>query len=329
MKKAVELIGRSDSFLITTHIKPDGDACGCVAAFCDVLRPIGKTVQPLFLSEVPQWYEFLLSEKVPVLGDDLSVEELGGGELGEFDLIVVVDADSYNQLGDFAPYLRQNDKPVLVIDHHATSDGVGDVRILDSTAAATGLLVLELFEQARWEITEKIAEALFAAIATDTGWYRFNNTDGRAYAAAARLTEAGARPAQVYEKLYHNFSPARFDLMALMLSRLELHFDGRFATQHILQRDFQQTGTTSVDTENLINECLRISGVEASALFIERKDGRIRCSLRSKGGIDVSVIAQKFGGGGHKAAAGTFLPGPLERAKQLIVTDMSKQFENV
>lgn len=324
-KEAVELIGKSDSILITTHIKPDGDACGCVAVLCDALRGMGKTVQPLFLSALPQWYGFLLSEKVPVLGEDISLDELAKGRIGEFDLIIIVDADSYSQLGDFEQYLKQNEKPVLVIDHHVTSDGVGDVQILDSTAAATGLIVLELFDHAGWPVTERMAEALFTAIATDTGWFQFNNTDSRVYAAAARLTDAGAKPTQIYEKLYHSFSHARFKLMAAMLGTLELHFDGRFATQHISQQDFEQTGTTSADTENLINECHRIGKIEASALFVELKDGRIRCSLRSKGGGDMSKIAEKFGGGGHKPAAGTFLPGPLENARQLILDEMSKQ----
>jgi len=325
-KKAVELIGKSGNVLITTHTKPDGDACGCVVALCDALRSEGKTVEPLFLSALPQWYGFLLSEKMPVLGEDVGIEELMKGRLGEFDLIIIVDADSYSQLGDFEHYLKQNDKPVLVIDHHATSDGIGDVQLVDSTAAATGLIILELFEYAAWPVTEKIAQALFAAIATDTGWFQFNNTGSRVYAAAARLTDAGANPTQVYEKLYHTFSHARFNLMLAMLGTLELHFDGRFATQHILQQDFERTGTTSADTENLINECHRIGAIEASALFVELKDGRIRCSLRSRGRVDVSKIAQKFGGGGHKPAAGTFLPGPLENARQLILDEMSQQF---
>ncbi|MBN2272042.1 MAG: bifunctional oligoribonuclease/PAP phosphatase NrnA [Sedimentisphaerales bacterium] len=325
-KKAVELINKSGSTLITTHIKPDGDACGCVAALCDALRRVGKKVQPLFLSAVPQWYSFMLSEKAPVLGEDASIDELMQGRLGEFDLIIIVDADSYSQLGDFEQYLKQNTKPVLVIDHHATSDGLGDVQILDSTAAATGLIVLELFDHAAWPVTETIAQALFTAIATDTGWFQFNNTDSRVYAAAARFTDDGAKPTKIYEKLYHSFSHARFNLMLAMLATLELHFDGRFATQHILLQDFERTGTTSADTENLINECHRIGTIEASALFVELKDGRIRCSLRSRGAVDVSKIAEKFGGGGHKPAAGAFLPGPLQNAKERILDEMSRQF---
>jgi phosphoesterase RecJ-like protein len=117
--------------------------------------------------------------------------------------------------------------------------------------------------------------------------------------------------------------------MAAMLSTLELHFDGRFATQYLRQADFEQTGAAYKDTENLIDECRRISTVEAAALFVELPDGRIRCSLRGSEKIDVREIAAKFGGGGHKAAAGTHLPGPLEKAKQLILTEMTEQFKQL
>ena len=111
-----------------------------------------------------------------------------------------------------------------------------------------------------------------------------------------------------------------------MLNTLELHLDARFATQHLLQTDFEQTGAAYKDTENLIDECRRISTVEAAVLFVELKDGRIKCSLRSTGGIDVRKIAQKFGGGGHAMAAGAHLPGPLENAKELIKAEVEKEF---
>ncbi|MFH1716889.1 MAG: bifunctional oligoribonuclease/PAP phosphatase NrnA [Planctomycetota bacterium] len=323
-QKTVELIEKSERILITTHIKPDGDACGSVVAMCDALRAAGRNIKPVLATPAPQWYEFLFVDKAAVLGEDVSIEELTAGRLGKFDLIIVVDADSFIQLGKFEEYLRQNDKPVLVIDHHVTSDGVGDVKLIDSTAAATGLVVFELLEHAGWTVTEKIAEALFVAIATDTGWFQFNNTDSRVHRAIAELIDAGAKPTPIYDKLYHNFSQARFGLMAAALNTLELHLDGRYATMEISQQDFQRTGTDYTDTENLINECHRIGTVRASALFVELKDGRIRCSLRSRGTINVSQIAGKFGGGGHKMASGTYLPGPMESAKKLILAEMKR-----
>ena len=326
-QKAVELINESNDILITSHTKPDGDACGCIAAMCEALRALGKNVTPLMLSAVPQWYEFLFAEKPAVLGEDVGLDELTAGRFGQFDLILILDTNSQSQLAKFNDYLRQNDKPVLILDHHETSDGLGNVELIDSDAAATGLIVLDLLKYAGLPITEKIAESLFVALATDTGWFQFSNTDSRVYRACAELVDAGVKPTQIYDHLYLNFSYPRFKLMAGMLDKLELHLDGRYAVMQITRQDFERTGAAYSDTENLINECHRIDSVEASALFIELKDERIRCSLRSRGPLDVSKIAAKFGGGGHTMAAGTFLPGTLENAKMLIFEEVSKRLD--
>jgi len=324
LQQAVELINKSERILVTTHTKPDGDAIGCLLAMSDVLNTLGKNVKSLLLSPPPQWYQFLLTEKVPVLDEDVQLEELKAGRFGEFDLVMILDTNSPGQLPKFKDYLKQNDKPVLVIDHHRTSDGLGAVELIESDAAATALVVLELFKFAGWEITGKIAESLFVAVATDTGWFQFNNTDSRTFSACAELIDAGAKPTEVYNKLYENFSKQRFMLTTAMLNTFELHLNGRFATMQIKQPDFERTGATYADTENLINECRRISTVDTTALFIELDDGRIRCSLRSKGALDVGEIAAKFGGGGHKMAAGSFVPGPMEKARQLIFDAVSK-----
>jgi phosphoesterase RecJ-like protein len=327
-QKAIDLINKSSDVLLTTHIRPDGDACGSVAAMHDALIALGKNVKLLFLSPVPKWYEFLFAMQVPVLGQDIQLEELIEGRFGEFDLIIIIDTNSYSQLLKLEQYLKQSDKPVLVIDHHVTSDSLGTVELVEQKAAASALIVQDLLKYAKWPITEKIAQALFLAVASDTGWFHFGNTDSLVFNSCAELIETGANPTEIYRDLYQNFSPQRFKLLAAMLSTLELHFDGRFATQYLRQQDFQRTGASYEDTEDLINECQRIGSVEVAALFVELKDGRIRCSLRSKGGVDVCEIAQKFGGGGHKMAAGTYLPGPLENAIGLIETDVEKQLKN-
>lgn len=323
--KTVELISKSENVLITAHDKPDGDACGCIVALCETLRAIGKRAQPLFISPLPGWYEFVPSERIPVLGQDVAIEDLIEGRFGPFDLVIIVDANSYSQLPEFEKYLKRGVSRVLIIDHHVTTDGLGDVELTDTSAAATGLIVLDLFKHAGWPMTEKVAEALFVATATDTGWFQFSNTDSRVFRACAQFTDAGAKPTQIYDNLYHNFSHARFKLMAAMFDSLELHLDGKYASMHVWQQDFDRTGAEYSDTENLINECHRIGSVRASALFVELRDGRIRCSLRSRGTIEVNHIAAKFGGGGHKMAAGTYLPGPLESAKKLILDEITRE----
>ncbi len=134
-------------------------------------------------------------------------------------------------------------------------------------------------------------------------------------------------PSEIYHTLYQNFTLPRFKLMTAMLDTMQLHFDGKLATQYILQKDFERTGASSSDTENLIDECQRIGTVEVAALFVELKDDRIRCSLRSRGVVDVRKIAQKFGGGGHKQAAGTYLSKPLELAQKHIIDSVAEQLD--
>jgi phosphoesterase RecJ-like protein len=328
-QKAIELVNKSGSILITTHNKPDGDACGSVVAMQEALTALGKKVKILLLSPLPKWYEFLFAERVPILGQDIQLEELIQGRFGQFDLIIIIDTNSYSQLPKFEQYLKQSDIPVLVIDHHVTSDGLGTVELVEPEAAASALIVRDLLKYANWPITEKMAQALFVAVATDTGWFHFSNTDSRVFNSCAELIEAGANPTKLYHELYQNYSPSRFNLLTIMLSTLELHFNGRYAVQYLRQQDFQQTGASYEDTEDLINECQRIGSVEVAALFVELKDGRIRCSLRSKGVVDVCEIAQKFGGGGHKMAAGTYLPGPIENAIGLIEADVEKQLKKL
>jgi len=322
-REGMSLIQNARHVLMTTHTKPDGDAIGSLVALAQVTRNQGKRVSPLLLSAVPARYTFMVTEDIPVLGQQLKLDDLGRGSLADVDLIVLLDVNSVNQLPVLESYLRDSSTPVLVIDHHATSDSLGTVEVVDPQAAATGLIVFELLKFAKWTLDENTAEALFVAAATDTGWFQFGNTDSRVYRDCADLIDAGADPQSIYESLHHNFSYARFKLSQVMLSTLELFFEGQLAVQHIRNSDFADTGANHDDTENLINECHRIASVQASALLVELEDGRIRCSLRSRGGVDVSRIARKFGGGGHKMASGTFLSGPLENAQAQVI----KQFE--
>lgn len=324
-RKAVELIDQTKDVLITSHTRPDGDACGCVRAMCDMLIGLGKEVHPVFMSPLPEWYEFLFEQKVPILGNDVTKEQLHAGHYDECDLVIIVDTNSYVQLPGFDEWLKDSEIKVLVIDHHVTSDGLGSFELVDTTAAATGEIVFDLIKYAGWQVSAKVAEALFVALSTDSGWFRFKNADSRIYRSAAELIDLGANPSEIYRKMYQNFSPARMKLMVRMLDSMELHFNGRVATQYIMRSDFDETGATGRDTENLIDECQRIASVEAAALFVELKDGGFRCSLRSKGDVNVREIAQKYGGGGHTVAAGVNLEGPLENAMRAILDSVGGQ----
>jgi len=321
-QKAVELINQSTNVLLTTHTKPDGDACGCVVAMCEMLESIGKKADSVFLSQIPRWYEFLFDRPPELLGKDINIERL---QEKSFDLIVLLDVNSDSQLPEFTKFLKQNKSPILVIDHHQSNDGLGNVELVDSTAAATGMIILDLFKYAGWRITKSIAAGLFVAIGTDTGWFRFRNTDSRVFAACSKLIQAGAEPPNLFKQLYLNLSPERFRLMAAANDSVEFHFGGRLAYLQLTLADFEKTGASYEDTENLIDESRRIAGVEAAVLLVELADGKIRCSLRSTGPLDVCSVAEKLGGGGHKMAAGAYLDGPLEAAKKLIFEHLGRQ----
>lgn len=326
-EKAVDIINKSNCAVITSHIRPDGDACGSMMALCRTMRSLGKQAHPVLLSPLAWWYNFLFDGKVPILGNDITVEKMMDSFGEQADLIIIVDTNSRVQLPGFADFLDKSraGKKVLVIDHHLTSDKLGDFELVDSSAAATGVIVHELIKYAGWPVTKEIAESLFVAISTDTGWFRFSNSDSRLYRDAADLLDAGVSTADIYRRMYQNFSPERMKLLSLVLSRIQLHFNNRLATQFIMRKDFDSTGTTGPDTENLIDECQRITSVDAAAMFVELKDGGFRCSLRSKGLVDVRKIAQSFGGGGHTMASGVNLDGPLEKAMKLIIDAVGQQ----
>ncbi len=321
-QRAIELIEKSESVLVVTHSRPDGDACGCMVAMSEVLSGLGKDVKSLMFSEVPGWYEFLFDEAVPLLGRDVSKEELESGVFFEPDLIVILDTNSYSQLRGFEDYLKAYKGSVLVIDHHATADGLGEVELVDTSAAAASLVVVDLLRFAGWEITKKIAEVLFVGVATDTGWFRFRNADSRVFRECGELIGMGLNPTDIYDHIYQNFTPGRFRLLAAMLSSLELHFEGRYASQRILQKDFEETGAVFSDTEDLINECWKISTLDVAALFVCLKDGEVKVSLRSRGDLDVRSIAQKLGGGGHLNAAGINIHEQISKVEQIILNEV-------
>jgi nanoRNase/pAp phosphatase (c-di-AMP/oligoRNAs hydrolase) len=326
-KAALDLIDASKKAFITTHIRPDGDACGCVRAIMEGLSAMGKQVQPLLLSPLSSWYESIFPHKIPILGNDIKKEELAA-KYADIDLIIIVDTNSLVQLPGLEDWLkgfRASGKKILVIDHHVTSDNLGDVELIDDAASAAGEIVYDFFKAVGWAITPAVAEAIFIAVSTDTGWFKYGNADSRIFHTAADLIQIGVKPNEIFRRMYQSFTPSRLKLMTRMLEHLELHANGRVATQYILRKDFDETGSSGPDTENLIDECQRIQTVEVAVLFVELADGRFRCSLRSKGKVDVRKITQKFGGGGHTLASGVNLQGPFDSAKTSILQEILTQ----
>ena len=298
--------------LVLTHSRPDGDGLGSAVALAHSARAAGKAVQLFVPDEIPPRYSFLFDGDAPA--PLRSFEQAADG----VDLIVIVDTCVFEQLdGLESPIRRRRDK-VVVIDHHQTSQDIAAVQWIDASASATGVMVGELLAELGWPIDRETAEALVTAVVCDTGWFRFSNTDARTLRAVAGWLDVGARADRIYAWLYQCDRPERLELLRLMLGSLELHCDGRLAVMTLRRRDFQQSGARQDETENLINESLRLASVEAAMLLTENAEC-VRVSLRSREPVDVAEIAKRFGGGGHARAAGLRTSEDIDTAKQQLI----------
>ena len=314
-RQAADLVDRADDVAIVSHQHPDGDAIGSTVAVRDVLRRRGKRVEAFLLDPVPKRYASLVADDPVEVWDQAAHADL----IDRAGCVVVLDTASWSQLEAVEAPLRRVEDRLIVIDHHQTSDEMGGVHLIDSTAAAAGLIVHEWFRSADWPLSRTSREALFAALATDTGWFRFSNADARALSVAAELVEAGVEAYSIYETIYWSESTAKLALTARALSTLTLHLDGRVAVMQLDNGSFQACGADRSDTEDLINEPMRIGSVFVSVLLVEQPDGQVRVGLRSKGQVDVAAVAGSRGGGGHLRAAGARLGGPMADAASEIL----------
>jgi len=310
MLEIVRRISAAERLLVVTHARPDGDALGSLAAISCAARAAGKQTATLVPSDVPPRYDFLLADCRPAPAGKFA--ELAGWA----DAVIIVDTCSFAQLDDLDDQLAAAREKIVVIDHHATTDDIGAVRWLDTSAAAAGVMVGELLDALGWAVGLQEAEALLAAITADTGWFCFANTDGRCLRAAARLLDAGAEGDKLYRRLFQADRPERVMLLSRALSSLELPADGRIATMKLRLADFAETAARQDETENIVNDPMRMGRVEVSMLLVQTPDAeggrRVRVSLRSRGGVDVAAIARPFGGGGHVQAAGLRAEGDID-----------------
>ncbi len=232
--------------------------------------------------------------------------------------MVVLDTGTWNQLGDFADYLKASPLPRAVVDHHRTQDDLGGLRVVDTDAEATGRMVYDLVRALGVPLTAAMAQNLFLALAHDTGWFRHANTTPATFALATELTEAGANPTATYERLFEASSLARLRLTGKAMERLATRAGGKIAYLEVHAADYEATGAVPGDTEDLINYPRSVIGVEIALVFLEQPEGGTKVSFRARS-ADVSKLAEAFGGGGHKLAAGARVNKPLAAARDEVL----------
>ncbi|MBA2226383.1 MAG: bifunctional oligoribonuclease/PAP phosphatase NrnA [Thermogemmata sp.] len=312
----VTLLRQRDRPLLMTHVRPDADGLGSQLALYEMLQVMGKHPRVAIASRLPPRYAFLDPER-------RIIEDFKSADWQDRDCVLILDTGTWAQLGDFADWLRRSTLPRVVIDHHRTQDDLGGLACVDVTAEATGRLVYELIQALGLPLRPGAAQNLFMALATDTGWFRHANTTPNTFTLAATLMQAGAQPTILYEKLYETATLARLRLVGLALERLHIALGGKVAYTEIYLKDYPLTGAVPGDTEELINYPRSLEGVEVALVFIEQASGGTKVSFRSRS-VDISRLAERFGGGGHPLACGATLPLPLHQARETVLAALQE-----
>lgn len=319
MRLAVELkAGRT--IALSTHINADGDGCGSEAALVHLLHHLGLDVRIVNPTPWPTAFDFLHGPEV----DDRSaagIDALTGAHA-----ILVVDIGDVRRLGVLTDAVRAATVPKLVIDHHEPGDEPpGPIQMIDTTACATGELVYDLAVTLDLPITTDVATALYTAILTDTGGFRFSNTTPRCHAIAGQLLAAGVDPEDMYRRVYASVPLGRLQLLRDALETLEVDPEYAIAWISVPAGAVERYALRSEDLDGIVEHPRSIAGTRMALFFRDLGHGKIKVSFRSTGDVDVNRFARAFGGGGHAKAAGALISGSLEDVRSRVV-DAARAF---
>lgn len=311
LQSAVSAITAAQKIVLACHVNPDGDALGSLLGLGLAIQAAFPKKELVFLSQdgVPDILRFLPAS------DKVQKETTRK----DFDLAIALDSGDLKRVGLKVMPTISSAPVQMDIDHHVGEGAFGDIRLLDSRASASSEIVFDLIHALEIPIGADIATCLLTGIITDTGSFRFMNVTPRTLRISASLIEAGASPATISEQVFDNRPFSATKLLGLALSTLSHTPDGRIMWAHVTKEAFADAGATDEDTEGFINSIRAVRGTQIALLFREIEKGKVRISLRSIEGVDVSVIAAQFGGGGHRMASGCSFRGSLPDAEEALV----------
>lgn len=314
LSQVVELIENKQRFGITTHIKPDGDGVGSSLGLCWLLRSLGKSAEVIVHGEIPLAYRSL-----PGADAIRNVEKVDG----DYDAVFVIECSDLERPG----IAGLEDEFTVNIDHHATSAHFGTINWIDSTASAVGEMIYNLCKAIGGRVTKEIAECVYMALVTDTGSFHFSNTTERTLKVASELIKAGVKPASISEAVYNNYPWSRIELMRQVLGTVKRDESGKIASLRQTLEMRRAAGAVDGDNNGFVNIPLSARDILAAVYMREVANGTYRVSLRSKGDINVAKVAEKFGGGGHRNAAGLKVEGDWDEKEAELVAAVREAVE--
>ncbi|CAG37340.1 DHH family phosphoesterase [Desulfotalea psychrophila] len=314
----VEAIEQNDKFFLFAHSRPDGDALGSLFGLADILQAQGKKVWCFVEAELPLTYAFLPAADNLIIGS-AAAEALLVRE-GTDCLAIALDCGDVYRLGIFQDIFAKCQYS-LVMDHHKSHLPFGDISWVEAALSSTGEMVFELAAKLDMPLSYEAALCLYVAIVSDTGGFRYSSTSARTHVIAGELLALGVLPDQVGSHLYDNWTLSRLQLMQMVLGTLEMNCEGQVASVYVTDEMFAQTGASKEDTGGFVDYPRSIASVKVAIFLKGSEDGSVSVSLRAKGGCDVSLVAEQFGGGGHYNAAGFRLKEiNLLQARSRVVT---------
>jgi phosphoesterase RecJ-like protein len=310
-----EALRDGSTAVLSTHVNADGDGCGSEAALALLLDQRGIASRIVNPTPWPTMYDFLLAG----VRED---SRRGAAALGQADLLVVVDISDIRRLGSLAEPVRSMKGPRLVLDHHVPGEEPpGDIVLADTAACATGELVYDFARVLDLDITPEIARALYTALLTDTGGFRFSNTSPRCHAIAGELLAAGVDPEEMYRRIYASVPVGRLHLLRDALHTLEVDESVGLAWISLPAGVMEKYALRSEELDGIAEHPRSIAGTRMAIFFRDLGHGQVKVSFRSAGAVDVNRFAKRFGGGGHAKAAGALIPGSLDGVRERVVEE--------
>jgi bifunctional oligoribonuclease and PAP phosphatase NrnA len=316
LSQVVELIENKNNFAITTHVRPDGDGVGSSLGLCWLLRSLGKNAEVIVRDHIPSAYSGL-----PGADEIRQVSAIDRN----YDAVFVIECSDISRPG----IINLEKQFTVNIDHHSTSEHFGTINWIDATASAVGEMIYNLCKAIGGRVTREIAECLYLALVTDTGSFHFSNTTERTLKVASELVKAGVKPAEISEAVYNSYPWSRIELMRQVLDTVKRDKTGRVAWMRQSLEMAKKAGAVDGDNNGFVNIPLAAKEVEAVVYMRETFPDTYRVSLRSKGNINVARVAEKFGGGGHKNAAGCRVQGDWNKWEKEIVAAVIEAVEEM
>lgn len=321
LEEIAGILRKYNNFIISSHVHLDGDALGSETALCLMLKSIGKKVIVVNQDKTPDIYKYLPCVEEIICTDEFYKDYFL--EIKPETVLIILDSSNLDRIGDIHLDLKQIEF-IINIDHHPSNNIFGKYNYIDSHASSVGEILYKLGKQLNCNLNKEIAISLYTAIVTDTGSFRYKNTNADTFKIARDLVEQGVSPSCVADYIYNKNKPSSLRLLGEALRQLRTDFSSKIAWTAVTRDMLKETNSRDEETEGIVDKILSIKNIKVSAFFRETRDGYIKVSFRSKGDFNVDKFARLFSGGGHPNAAGCNIKGTINEITNLVISKLQK-----